>query len=326
MKKLTILLGLFIVFSCEDIDETPPVTMITNIQANAELTGIVKVIVDATDDDEVARVEFFVNGVLSATSESSEASHTFNWDTDVGDNGSYQIYAKATDKSDNSASSSILSVTVINYRTANIVNSTLVSVLYRIDNEGDVTWISSGDTVKVQVPKKTTIKFVGYIHTAYCGKILAWDFDVGVSDTDSFWRFWVNDNYFALYTRNDYTEPMINMEINRSLDGEEWCFDDIPADGKLYFNGFYRAHPNTNIYWYKQSGGHFYIDGDTYKVTYQVPDASHTDRNLYAKYTLQVSTEANDGISVESYDDGYMGIPSRDENDTAQGGYGKIEK
>jgi hypothetical protein len=325
MKKLTILLGLFIVFSCEDIDETPPVTMITNIQANAELTGIVEVIVDATDDDEVVRVEFFVNDTLRATSESSEASHTFNWDTDVGDNGSYQIYATATDKSDNSASSSILSVTVINYRTANIVNSTLVSLLYRIDNEGDVIWISSGDTVKVQVPKKTTMNFAGYTPTNYCGKILTWDFDVDVSDIDVFWRFWVNDNYFALYTRNSYTEPMKNMEINRSLDGEEWCFDEIPADGTLYFNGFYRAHPNTNIYWYKQSSGYFYIDGDTYKVTYQVPDASHTDRNLYAKYNLQAA-EANDGISVESYDDGYMGIPSRDENNTAQGGYGKIEK
>jgi 5-methylcytosine-specific restriction protein A len=79
MKKLTILLGLFIVFSCEDIDETPPVTMITNIQANAELTGIVKVIVDATDDDEVARVEFFVNGVLSATSEVNDHRDHKDW-------------------------------------------------------------------------------------------------------------------------------------------------------------------------------------------------------------------------------------------------------
>jgi len=76
-------------------------------------------------------------------------------------------------------------------------------------------------------------------------------------------------------------------------------------------------HPDLN-YWY--------VNGDTKKVNYKVPDASHTDRNLYAKYTLEPPTEANDGIGVESYDDGYMGIPSRDENDTAQGGYGKIEK
>jgi len=332
MKKLTILLGLFIVFSCEDKpepDKTPPVVMITNIQAGAELSDVVNVTVDATDDDEVARVEFFVNGVLSATSESSEAIHTFNWDTDVGDNGSYQIYAKATDKSDNSASSSILSVTVINYRTANIVNSTLVSVLYRIDNEGDVTWISSGDTVKVQVPKKTTMNFSGYTPTNYCGTILSWDFDLDVSDIDIFWRFWVNDSYFLLYTKNNDKVPVDYTMVNKDLTGAKTCYTDIPNNGVEYILGFYRAHTNTNIYWYYDNHpdyGYRYVDGDTYKVNYRVPDESHTDRNLYAKYNLQVSTEANDGIGVESYDDGYMGIPSRDENNTAQGGYGKIEK
>ena len=329
MKKLTILLGLFIVFSCEDKpepDKTPPVVMITNIQAGAELSDVVNVTVDATDDDEVARVEFFVNGALSGTSESSEAIHTFNWDTDVGDNGSYQIYAKATDKSDNSASSSILSVTVINYRTANFVNGTLVSVAYLIDNKGDYTWISSGDTAKVQVPKKTTINFFGGTPTNYCGKSITWDFDVDVPDTDILWRFWVNDNWFFLYTTNNYTEPINQTNVNMGLDSHDWCYDDIPTDGVEYKLGFYRAHANSNIFWYLYDGRFFSIDGDTYKVNYKVPDASHTDRNLYAKYNLQVSTEVNDGIGVESYGDGYMGIPSRDESSTIQGGYEKIEK
>ena len=106
MKKITIFLSLLIIFACEDDkDETPPTVMITNIQANAELSDVVNVTVDANDNDAIALVEFFVNGALYGTSESSEAIHTFNWDTDVGDNGSYQIYAKATDESDNVTSS-----------------------------------------------------------------------------------------------------------------------------------------------------------------------------------------------------------------------------
>ena len=38
------------------------------------------------------------------------------------------------------------------------------------------------------------------------------------------------------------------------------------------------------------------------------------------------STEASDRIAVESYDDDYLGIPSRDGSSTIQGGIGKIEK
>ena len=327
MKKLILLMGLLISFSCEeDKDETPPTVMITNIQSGAELSDIVKVTVDANDNDAIALVEFFVNGALSGTSESDEAIHNFNWDTDVGDNGSYQIYAKATDESDNVASSSIITVNVINYRTAHFVNSTLVSVAYLIDNKGDYTWLSSGDTAKVQVPKNTTINFFGGTPTNYCGKSLTWDFDVDVADTDVLWKFWVGNNYFLLYTKNNYTEPIDYTVVNKELDTSDWCFEDIPADGIEYKLGFYRAHANSSIYWYLNDGRYWHVDGDIIKVDYKVPDASHTDRNLYAKYDLQSSSEANNGIGVESYDDGYMGIPSRDENDTAQGGYGKIEK
>ena len=107
MKKIPYIISLLILFACEeDKDETPPTVMITNIQANAELSDIVKVTVDANDNDAIALVEFFVNGELKGSSQSEDAIHNFNWDTDVGDNGSYQIYAKATDESDNVASSS----------------------------------------------------------------------------------------------------------------------------------------------------------------------------------------------------------------------------
>jgi len=332
MKKLTILLGLFIVLSCEDKpepDKTPPVAMITNIQAGAELTGIVKVTVDATDDDEVARVEFFVNGVLSATSESSEAIHTFNWDTDVGDNGSYQIYAKATDKSDNSASSSIITVNVINYRLVKMTSTVLVNVGYRIDNEGDWITINTGGSAEFEVPKNSSVNFTATTPTTYCGTNMYWDADIEVADEDIEQRLWINNNYFLLYTKNNDKVPVDYTMVNKDLTGAKTCYTDIPNNGVEYILGFYRAYTNTNIYWYYDNHpdyGYRYVDGDTYKVNYRVPDESHTDRNLYAKYNLQFSTEASDRIGVESYDDGYMGIPSRDESRTIQGGIERIEK
>ena len=329
MKKIAILLSLIIVFSCEDKpepDKTPPIVMITNIQAGAELSDVVNVTVDATDDDEVARVEFFVNGVLSATSESSEAIHTFNWDTDVGDNGSYLIYAKATDKSDNSASSSIITVNVINYRLVTVRSTVLVIVGYKIDNEGDWKTINTGESAEIEIPKNSSVNFTATTPTTWCGTAMQWDTDIEVADEDLTFTLFINNDYFLLYTKNNYTEPIDYTKVNKSLVGEKTCFVDIPNDGVEYILGFYRAHTNSNIYWYKQSGGTFYVDGDTYKINYNVPDANHTDKNLYAKYNLQVSTEVNDGISVESYDDGYMGIPSRDESSTIQGGIERIEK
>jgi hypothetical protein len=332
MKKIAILLSLIIVFSCEDKpepDKTPPIVMITNIQAGAELSDVVNVTVDATDDDEVARVEFFVNGALSGTSESSEAIHTFNWDTDVGDNGSYQIYAKATDKSDNSASSSIITVNVINYRLVTVRSTVLVIVGYKIDNEGDWKTINTGESAEIEIPKNSSVNFTATTPTTWCGTAMQWDTDIEVADEDLTFTLFINNDYFLLYTKNNDKVPVDYTMVNKDLTGALTCYTDIPNDNVEYILGFYRAHTNSNIWWYMDNHPdyqYWYVDGETYKVNYIVPDASHTDRNLYAKYHLQTSTEVNDGIAVESYDDGYMGIPSRDESSTIQGGIERIEK
>lgn len=330
MKKLILLMGLLISFSCEkDKDETPPTVMITNIQPGAELSDIVKVTVDANDNDAIALVEFFVNGALSGTSYLDEAIHTFNWNTDAGDNGSYQIYAKATDKSDNVASSSIITVNVINYRLVKMTNTLLVNVGYKIDNEGDWITIKSNETAEFKVPKKDKVNFSATTPTNWCGSTITWDIDIEVVDEGSEWDMFVPNSYFLLYTINNDKVPVDYTVVNRDLTGYDVCYSDIPNDGVEYILGFYRAHPNSNIWWYMDNHPDnkiWRVDGDTYKIDYKVPDASHLDRNLYIKYYLQSSSEANDGIGVESYDDGYMGIPSRDESSTIQGVIERIEK
>tara|TARA_R100000808_G_C2147527_1_gene155512 strand:- start:977 stop:1981 length:1005 start_codon:yes stop_codon:yes gene_type:complete len=330
MKKITIFISLLILFACEeDKDETPPTVMITNIQAGAKLSDIVKVTVDANDNDAIALVEFFVNGALSGTSESDEAIHNFNWDTDAGDNGSYQIYAKATDESDNIATSAILSVNVINYRTANFFNTTLVPLAYQIDNEGDYKWIESGDTAKIEVPKNTSINFNATTPTNWCGTKLKWNTDIDIPDTHVLWRFWVPNNYFLLYTKNNDKVPVDYTVVNKDLTGYKTCYSDIPNDGVEHILGFYTAHTNSNISWYMKNHpdyDYWHCDGDKCTVNYLVPDGSHTDRNLYAKYHLQTPSEASDRIAVQYYDDGYIGIPSRDESSTALGGIEIVEK
>ena len=327
MKKLILLMGLLISFSCEeDKDETPPTVMITNIQSGAELSDIVKVTVDANDNDAIALVEFFVNGALSGTSESDEAIHTFNWNTDAGDNGSYQIYAKATDESDNSASSSIITVNVINYRLVKMTNTVLVNVGYKIDNEGDWKTIYTDESAEFEVPKNSSVNFTATTPTNYCGTTVTWDADIEVADEDLTFTLFVNNNSFLLYTKNNDTQIIDYTLVNKDLIGEKTCYTDIPNDNVEYILGFYKKHENSSILWIKPDGSGWIVNGDTKKVNYKVPDASHTDRNVYAKYTLQSSSEASDRIAVQSYGDGYMGIPSRDESSTIQGGIERIEK
>ena len=184
-------------------------------------------------------------------------------------------------------------------------------------------------SLSLQSPKKDRVNFSATTPTNYCGTPMQWDTDIEVVDEDLELGIWINNDYFLLYTKNNDKVPVDYTMVNKDLTDALTCYTDIPNDNVEYILGFYRAYTNSNIYWYMLNHpdyGYHYVDGDTYKINYSVPDASHTDRNLYAKYALNTLSEASDRIGVESYDDGYMGIPSRDESSTIQGGIGKIEK
>ena len=67
MKKIKyIFLMLLIIIACEDKEEndsTPPSILITNIQANATLSSIASIKVDASDNDKIEIGEFMVEGI-----------------------------------------------------------------------------------------------------------------------------------------------------------------------------------------------------------------------------------------------------------------------
>ncbi|GFO66542.1 hypothetical protein GMLC_01210 [Geomonas limicola] len=86
-------------------DTERPVLSIAAPLSGATLAGSVTVSASATDNVGVARVEFYVNGVLQATSNS--APYLFTWNTLIFANGSYALSAKAFDAAGNVAESSI---------------------------------------------------------------------------------------------------------------------------------------------------------------------------------------------------------------------------
>lgn len=86
-------------------DKIPPTAEITSPVNGASLSGMVEVIVKATDNVKVEKVELYVDSILSGTDTTSP--YIFALDTTKLSNGTHQLTAVAYDTSGNTASSTI---------------------------------------------------------------------------------------------------------------------------------------------------------------------------------------------------------------------------
>ena len=99
------------------VDKASPTIEITNPSDQAVVSGTTLVTANATDDVEVVKVEFYIDGFLKLTDIS--APYTFSWDTTSVSNGSHSITAIAYDLVNKSASDTI-TVSVENKAPASI--------------------------------------------------------------------------------------------------------------------------------------------------------------------------------------------------------------
>ncbi len=97
-------------------DTTPPTATITAPTANATVSSTVSVSATATDNVAVASVQFQLDGTNLGALLTSPP-YTISWNTTTATNGSHTVTAIATDTSDNSATSSPVTVTVSNTST-----------------------------------------------------------------------------------------------------------------------------------------------------------------------------------------------------------------
>jgi glycosidase len=93
-------------------DTTPPMVSLTSPAAGATLSGIASLTADASDAGGVARVEFYVAGVLIASDTASP--YTASWDTRAVANGAYALSVRAYDAAGNQATSTPANVSVQN--------------------------------------------------------------------------------------------------------------------------------------------------------------------------------------------------------------------
>ena len=129
-------------------DTQPPIVNITSPSSGSTVSGYTNITASATDNESVAKVYFYVDGVLKRIDTYSP--YTYYWNSASVSNGSHTLRAKAYDPSNNIGTSPIVTVNVSNIPDntppsvptglkARIVSSTRV----------DVTWNASIDNVGV---------------------------------------------------------------------------------------------------------------------------------------------------------------------------------
>ena len=90
----------------------PPVVSITYPLSGSTVSGTVSVTVNASDDVGVTRVEFYLDGTLQATDNTSP--YVWSWNSTQVSNGAHSLTAMAYDAAGNSSTGGIVPVTVSN--------------------------------------------------------------------------------------------------------------------------------------------------------------------------------------------------------------------
>ncbi len=93
-------------------DTAAPAVSITTPVNSSTVSGSVNLSATVSDNVGVSKVEFYVNGILKATSVGSQ--YNYSWDTSVLTNGSYTLSAMAYDAAGNVGQSGNVAVTVSN--------------------------------------------------------------------------------------------------------------------------------------------------------------------------------------------------------------------
>jgi len=94
-------------------DKIPPKVFTLYPVAGSTVTGVVNVSADVQDNIGIARLEFYVDGVLQAGATDTSAPWGFAWDTTPqADGGPHTLYLKAYDTSGNVGTSGLVVVTI----------------------------------------------------------------------------------------------------------------------------------------------------------------------------------------------------------------------
>ena len=116
MKKILLILPLLLYWSCDEPtedDTTPPTVSISSPVSGQTVSEVVTISVTTNDNDEISKVEFFIDNSLAYTD--SESPYEYEWNTTTYENGSeHTVKVISYDASDNSTESQPIMLIVDN--------------------------------------------------------------------------------------------------------------------------------------------------------------------------------------------------------------------
>ncbi len=123
--------------------DNPPTVSVTNPSNGATISGSINVTADASDDNGVTQVEFFVDGGSIGVDNDGSDGWSASWDTTAYADGGHTVSATATDTIDQTASDSV-SVTVDNSGPA--ISLSVSAYKVRGAQNADLTWSGATST------------------------------------------------------------------------------------------------------------------------------------------------------------------------------------
>lgn len=179
------------------VDTTPPVVSITAPVSGEEVVDLVTVVVEASDDVGVERVELWVDGRLEERD--YEAPWSFDWNTRAVDNGPRAVRVKAYDAANNEAESGLVPVEVTNVARVTFVNGSLSAVGLRFNGEAVSDSLQAGASRSFQDPEVENLAY----EAATRFSVLAWDGTLDLSNgRDRVVHLDVPPEYAFLYLDN----------------------------------------------------------------------------------------------------------------------------
>ena len=139
-----LILPLLLYWSCEEeVDSTPPTVSISSPVSGQTVSEIVTISVTTNDNDEISKVEFFIDNSLAFTD--SESPYEYDWNTTTYETGSeHTVKVISYDASDNSTESQPIMLIVDNSESfPNPVE--LYPITYQ-DGSFNISWSQNNDS------------------------------------------------------------------------------------------------------------------------------------------------------------------------------------
>jgi len=200
----------------ETIDTQNPTVFVTYPPNGATVSGTIIIKADATDNNEVEKVEFYIDGTLKSIDASSP--YEYSWNSTTYTNTLHTIMAKAHDAANNAGSSSVITVNVNNGGATGTINVTTPSsstVWTKGDLNVPISWNTGnlGGNVEITLYKSSSPVATIIYSTSNDGSYNNYDVPTSLTGgTDYRIRVYYDDSHYDY--SDDFEIKNIVHEVN----------------------------------------------------------------------------------------------------------------